>query len=1151
MPGFHVYLSNRLEVLASALTQVVSNPPLPPLQKEIIVVQSRGMERWLVQQLGAQFGIWANGAFPFPNAMIQELFGRVLGNFPAENPFAPELLAWRIQRLLPGYFSQAGFESLKHYAAGGNQGLKLAQLCYRVADAFDQYTIYRPEMILRWERGEESDWQAQLWRALVAETGVGHRAGVRQQFLEALRETAAAPARLPPRISIFGISALPPFHVDVFAATGQFIDVHLFVMNPSREFWADIVSEKEQAKRRQRERRQLQLAFPANPYFETGHPLLASLGKRGRDFSAILLDRGEGQEWSHYEDPGEETLLACLQSDILNLRHRGRDGFRKAIEAADTSLQIHSCHSPMREMEVLHDQLLALFNADPDLQPNDILVMTPDIEACAPYISAVFAGAHSEKGRIPFSVSDRTEAGNNPVVRAFFKLLELGGSRLPAPAVMDVLDIPLVQRRFGILPEERNLLRRWVEETRICWGIDGGDRVRQGVPFFEENSWKVGLDRLLLGYALPSEEGALFAGILPFNDVEGGSSQSLGHFLEFAQALFALARDRERPRMLSEWSEALLEWMVRFLAPDEDLEQEFQRLRAGLKHLAEVQQLSGFETPVPLDVVRHALEARLAQGEAGAGFLTGGVTFCAMLPMRSIPFKVIALVGMGSRAFPRTQRPAGFDLIASHPRPGDRSAREEDRYLFLEALLSAREKLYISYVGQSIRDNSEIPPSVVVSELIEAVDQSFTLGPRGDGILDHICIRHKLQAFSPAYFDGTPGLFSYSEENLKALKSRQAATQAPEVELAPTSSGHRPLTAGGAVPAAARMAGSASHIAAQSAPPTLMPVVAPSHAQGAFSQMPPAPALSMNNAAKPFVAAPIGEPPEEFRKVDLAQLRRFYRNPTACFLKQRLGLRLDEDKELAEGREPFALHALDAYSLEQELVARALAGEELADAYPIARSRGLLPAGVAGELVFQDAVASAKTFAASLVPLIQGEPLAPVDFAFAAAGFQLTGRASQIWPQHLLRYRCAAVKAKDRLDLWMEHLLLQTAGKPACPRRSVLVAKEAAWSFRPVVNAPEILSQLLSCYWEGLRAPLPFFPQSACAFAERRRQGKTREEALNAARKTWEGDRKSRGESDDPYYQLNWGKVDALGERFTALALEIFGPLFDHEEKIE
>ena len=1117
MPGLNIYSSNRTEILVSELAYVVSSPPIPPLQKEIIVVQSKGMERWLVQQLGTRFGIWANGAFPFPNAVIQELFGAVLGELPAENPFVPEVLAWRIQRLLPDCLNRAGFESLRQYGADGRHRIKLTQLCYRVADLFDQYTIHRPEMVLRWEQGEESHWQAQLWRALVGETRVGHRARIRQQFLEGLRGEEAASSGLPSRVSIFGISALPAFYIDVFAAISQIIDIHLFLLNPSREFWSDIVSEKEQAKRRQRERWQMQLAFPANPYFETGHPLLASLGKRGRDFVGLLLDCGEGQEWSRYEDPGDKTLLACLQSDILNLRPRGRDGFRRAIETADTSLQIHSCHSPMREMEVLHDQLLALFAADLRLQPNDILVITPDIEAYVPYISAVFDGQHRQRDHIPFTISDRTELGSNPVVRAFFKLLELGTSRLLAPAVMDLLDVPFVQRRFGLGSEERGLLERWVEETRISWGIDGDDRARQGVSPFEENSWRAGLDRLLLGYALPSDGVTLFEGILAFNEVEGSSGQALGRFVEFAEALFAMARDLRRPRTLSEWSESLIGWMNRFLESDEDGEQEFQSLRAGLKHLAEMQRLSHYETPVELEVARYVLEAHLRPSDPAVGFLTGGVTFCAMLPMRSIPFQVIALVGMGNRAFPRTQRPVGFDLIASHPRPGDRSAREEDRYLFLEAILSARQKLYISYVGQSIKDNTEIPPSVVVSELIEAVEQGFKQGAGTDGILDQIVIRHKLQAFSPSYFEGQSGLFSYSEENLNALKARESG-RIRESEA--------------------------------SADPEQMP-----HEDSLESSSPPenedAPLRWQVPVPKPFVAVPIGEPPEEFREIDLPELRRFYRNPTAYFLKRRLGLRLKEDKELADGREPFALHALDAYGLEQELVNRKLAGERLTEAYAAVRRRGFLPAGAAGELAFQDAVASVENFVDSLLPLVQGDPLAPVDCDFTTAGFRVAGRIGQIWPHHLLHYRCAPVKAKDRLNLWIDHLLLQTSSRPDYPKSSVLLAKDAGWRLRPTVNAQEILNQLLNYYWEGLRKPLPFFPQSAYVFAERRRQGKNDEEALNAARRTWEGDRHSRPEAEDPYYDLNWRKVDALDKRFEELAIALFGPLLEHEEKLK
>jgi exodeoxyribonuclease V gamma subunit len=187
----------------------------------------------------------------------------------------------------------------------------------------------------------------------------------------------------------------------------------------------------------------------------------------------------------------------------------------------------------------------------------------------------------------------------------------------------------------------------------------------------------------------------------------------------------------------------------------------------------------------------------------------------------------------------------------------------------------------------------------------------------------------------------------------------------------------------------------------------------------------------------------------------------------------------------------------------------------------------------------------------SLLPLIQGEPLAPVDFDLTTAGFRVAGRVGQMWPRHLLHYRCASVKAKDRLNLWIDHLLLQTSSRPGYPKSSVLLAKDGGWRLCPPANAQEILNQLLNCYWEGLRKPLPFFPQSAYVFAERRRQGKNDEEALNAARKVWMGDRHSRPEAEDPYYDLNWGNVDPVDERFRELAVTLFGPLLEHEEKLE
>jgi exodeoxyribonuclease V gamma subunit len=148
-----------------------------------------------------------------------------------------------------------------------------------------------------------------------------------------------------------------------------------------------------------------------------------------------------------------------------------------------------------------------------------------------------------------------------------------------------------------------------------------------------------------------------------------------------------------------------------------------------------------------------------------------------MLPMRSIPFKVVCLMGMNDDSYPRQTKTLGFDLMAKNPKPGDRSRRKDDRYLFLETLLSARERLHISYVGQSIQDNSPRPPSVLVSELLDYIDQGYELQ---DGkILEHVVVKHRLQAFSPDYFKKSEKLVSYSEENYEAARHAAGLREEP------------------------------------------------------------------------------------------------------------------------------------------------------------------------------------------------------------------------------------------------------------------------------------------------------------------------------------------------------------------------------------
>jgi exodeoxyribonuclease V gamma subunit len=537
-------------------------------------------------------------------------------------------------------------------------------------------------------------------------------------------------------------------------------------MNPCREYWGDLLTRGET--RRIQEKARKKSARQEDLHLEKGNTLLASMGMLGRDFFELISSLGINQH-DFFSDPGEKTLLSCIQGDILNLRDRsiGGDG-KKSIDRTDDSIQVQSCHSPMREVEVLQDRLLSLFEADPTLLPKDILIMTPDISTYSPFIQAVFSVPPDDPRWIPFSIADRGVRQESQLADTFLSLLEFHGSRFGVSQVMAVLESRAVQKRFSLSEEDLDLIHLWVRDTRIRWGVDKESREDLGLPDFPENTWWAGLERMLLGYSLPGQGEKMFKGILPYDKIEGSDAPVLGNLASFSERLFALAKELDEPRSLEEWADFLAKVLDEFFLTEEDTERDILFIRRILRDLGEKQELSGFEEKIPLGVIKSHLGLSLEKESFGHGFLTGGMTFCAMLPMRSIPFRVICLLGMNDDSYPRQTRSLGFDLMAKNPRPGDRSRRNDDRYLFLEAVLSARDKLHISYVGQSIQDNSIRPPSVLVSELLDYIEEGFEVP--GREILEHIVTKHRLQAFSPEYFRKQGRLVSYSKENFEAAR---------------------------------------------------------------------------------------------------------------------------------------------------------------------------------------------------------------------------------------------------------------------------------------------------------------------------------------------------------------------------------------------
>ena len=776
MNGLNIYTSNCMETLAEQLALIVSEPLSLPFSPEIIVVQSRGMERWAAMELARHNGICANCFFPFPNTFLQEMFKKTIPDLPEESSFDPSTMTFKIMKVLPECIDLPGFESLKRYIGDENTGMKLFQISKRIADLFDQYLVFRPEMIFNWEKGTEHHWQAYLWRKLSFGKEHLHRAGLWRAFLENIRNSPRQIEHFPRRVSIFGISYLPLLHLEAFVGISSHSQVNLFLMNPCKEFWGDIVSGWETGKIRKKYTRSNDIS--KDLYLEEGHRLLASMGTLGRNFISLISDF-DYQVFELFKENQGHTILEKIQSDILNLKNRRfyfpSPEILEPSPKIDSSIQIHSCHSPMREIEILHDNLLAMFEEDPDLLPKDIVVMTPDIHLYAPFVEAVFGAQIDEKKRIPFTISDQSIMKESRIIEGFMSILDLENSRMSVNRVMALLELSEIKDKFGISEPEIDIVERWIRETNIRWGIDAEHRRKLGLPAVSENTWRAGIERLLLGYAMPGSGRKMFSEILPYDHIEGGEAETLGKFVEFLDCLINSVDYLNQARTLSGWSKVFSDIIEKFFALEEDSEPEIQILRSVLDDMVKRESLSGFDKSIKIEVAKSYLGGLLEDEHVRRGFISGGVTFCAMLPMRSIPFKIVCLVGMDSDAFPRETKTLEFDLMAKHPRAGDRNRRNDDKYLFLEALLSARNKFYISYVGQSIQDNVRIPPSVLVSELIDCIKDGFGFSE------EQVVIFHRLQAFSPEYFKKDSKLFSYSFENFIASSKMFDPKEAPSL----------------------------------------------------------------------------------------------------------------------------------------------------------------------------------------------------------------------------------------------------------------------------------------------------------------------------------------------------------------------------------
>ena len=762
---FYLYQSNRLESLAALFAGIQRVRPLESaLAAEQIVVQSQGMRRYLSVYLARELGVAANLQFSLPAGLTWQLMQKLIPDIPALSPFSPEVMRWRLLDLFRNerFQTTSEFENarsvLQSYLGSGESADY--QLAGQLADIFDQYLVYRPQWIDAWQEGkllglgDDEVWQAQLWRYLDdGNQSAPHRVALWEKLLSSLDK-----AHLPERFFVFGISTMAPMYLQLLQKISEHCDVFVFALNPSGQYWGNVI-----------EAAQLLKGGDEADLSQTGHPLLASLGKQGRDFFDFLTEIGL-EEQPVFEEVSDDTLLHCLQNDIQNLRMPSEHSRADLLD--DGSVRIVSAHSPLRELQILKDKLLRILHEHPDWQPHDIAVLTPNIEPYSPFIEAVFGQAQGGAQALPYSVSDVKLSRRQPLLYALEQTLDLLESRFEVDKVLPLLESGLVLRRFGLTADDLPLLHDTIAELNVHWGLDGTMRGAVDNLF----TWQQALERIVLGWMLPDDGSPLWQNVSAWHG-DVNRLDVFGRFAAFIRTLSRLAAEWRKPAAAEEWTERCRDLVQSLFLPDADDQYALQQFEQALAKWQEETALAGFRGTLPQHtVIRHI--RHFLGSESQAGFLRGGITFCSMVPMRSLPFKVICLLGLNDGDFPRNTKAAVFDLIAKHSQKGDRARRDDDRYLFLEALISAREMLYLSYIGRDIRNDAEFAPSSLISELLDTI--AVMTGKSGRELSEKWVKHHPLQAFSRRYFQKdalSDGLFSTRQDYVDALNQPQAEAQ--------------------------------------------------------------------------------------------------------------------------------------------------------------------------------------------------------------------------------------------------------------------------------------------------------------------------------------------------------------------------------------
>jgi exodeoxyribonuclease V gamma subunit len=777
----HVHRAERADRLADGLAETLLAPLEDPFMTDVVAVPTRGIERWLTQRLSTRLGTSGDGAdgvcanveFPFPGRLILTALAEATGLDPENDPWLPERSVWPLLEVVDDSLSDPWLSALARHLKGARgdteEPPRRFGVVRHIADLFDRYGVHRPDMVRAWAVGEDGpgpggDWQPELWRRLRARIDAPSPAERLERACERIRGDGAL-LDLPPRLSLFGLTRMPRSYLEVLAAIATGREVHLFVLHPSPSLWSSVAGELRGGPAISARRHDRTAGLPVNR-------LLASWGRDVRELQLVLAAGGESIDHHHELPTGEpRTLLAAIQRDVRADRQPpgpplpGQPDDRLLLHPDDRSIQIHACHGRARQVEVLRDAVLHLLAEDPTLEPRDVIVMCPDIETFAPLIQATFGSgavagdpdgdaeaADDPTDRLPdlrVRLADRALRQTNPVLGVVSQVLALADQRATASQLLDLAAREPVRRRFGFDDDDLSRMQDWVAASGIRWGFDAPHREPFKLGNVSANTWRRGVDRMLVGVAMTEEERPLVGGVLALDDVESGAIDLAGRFAEFVDRVHGAVEALTHPQSVREWTGAIAAVAAALTATSDRESWQLRELQRLLDDVT-TESASAEEAMLELADVRALLADRLRGRPTRANFRTGHLTVCTLVPMRSVPHRIVCILGLDDGEYPRRARRDGDDQMLAEPHVGDRDPRAEDRQMLLDALLAATERLLITYTGNDERTNVRRPPAVPVGELLDIVER--TVRCDSGSARDAVEIRHPLQPFDPRNF---------------------------------------------------------------------------------------------------------------------------------------------------------------------------------------------------------------------------------------------------------------------------------------------------------------------------------------------------------------------------------------------------------------